>query len=77
MSRFDCIFIVKDINTNENNARIADHVLGLHQGKKMNKEEDKDGIPFDKLKKYISYARSKIKPRLTQDAAEKLQGIYV
>ena len=29
------------------------------------------------LKKYISYARSKIRPRLTQDAAELLQGIYV
>ena len=33
LSRFDCIFIVRDINTNENNSRIADHVLGLHQGK--------------------------------------------
>lgn len=38
---------------------------------------DEDAIPFDQLKKYISYARSKIRPRLTKDAAEKLQGIYV
>jgi DNA replication licensing factor MCM5 len=37
LSRFDCIFIVRDINTNENNTRIADHVLGLHQGKIMAK----------------------------------------
>lgn len=33
LSRFDCIFIVRDINTTENNTRIADHVLGLHQGR--------------------------------------------
>lgn len=68
---------MRDINTTENNTRIADHVLGLHQGKIMAKEVDEDAIPFDILKKYISYARSKIRPRLTQDAAEKLQSIYV
>lgn len=77
LSRFDCIFIVRDINTTENNTRIANHVLGLHQGKIMTKETDENAIPFDLLKKYISYARNKIRPRLTQDAAEKLQGLYV
>jgi len=60
---------VRDINTNENNTRIADHVLGLHQGKIMAKEVDEDAIEFNLLKKYISYARNKIKPRLTQEAA--------
>ena len=44
LSRFDCIFIVRDINTNKNNTRIADHVLGLHQGKIMAKEVDEDAI---------------------------------
>lgn len=77
MSRFDCIFIVRDINTTENNSRIADHVLGLHQGKIMTREADDDAIPFDILKKFISYARNKVKPRLTQEAAELLQSIYV
>lgn len=43
----------------------------------MTKETDENAIPFDLLKKYISYARNKIRPRLTQDAAEKLQGLYV
>jgi DNA replication licensing factor MCM5 len=77
LSRFDCIFIVRDINTNENNSRIADHVLGLHQGRIITQETNHDAIPQDILKKYISYGRSKIKPRLTQEAAELLQGIYV
>lgn len=52
-------------------------MLGLHQGKIVAKEVDEDAVPYDVLKKYISYARNKIKPRLTQDAAEKLQAIYV
>lgn len=44
----------------------------------MTKQVDEENsIPFDLLKKYISYARSNIKPRLTSDAADKLQGIYV
>ena len=45
LSRFDCIFIVRDINTNENNLRVATHVLDLHQGKVAKVEENKD-FPF-------------------------------
>jgi len=33
LSRFDCIFVVRDVNTTENNERIATHILELHQGK--------------------------------------------
>jgi DNA replication licensing factor MCM5 len=39
LSRFDCIFIVRDINTPENNARMANHILDLHQGKIMRDEQ--------------------------------------
>jgi DNA replication licensing factor MCM5 len=33
LSRFDCIFIVRDINTPETNNQVAGHILDLHQGK--------------------------------------------
>ena len=33
LSRFDCIFIVRDINNPEMNERIASHILDMHQGK--------------------------------------------
>lgn len=36
LSRFDCIFIMKDVNTKENNERTAHHILDVHQGKKLN-----------------------------------------
>jgi len=66
LSRFDCIFIVRDINTDDQNQRIAKHILDIHQGKKMLEAESE--IPFAQLKKYISYARNKIMPRLTSVA---------
>jgi DNA replication licensing factor MCM5 len=75
LSRFDCIFLVKDINTEENNQRIAKHILDIHQGKKVLEIEGE--IPFNLLKKYISYARNKIMPRLTLGACDKLQSVYV
>ena len=44
LSRFDCIFIVKDINNDDANNRIAKHILDLHQGR-ISKQTDTD-IPF-------------------------------
>lgn len=75
LSRFDCIFIMKDVNTRENNERTAHHILDVHQGKKLNEIEG--DIPFNVLKKYISYARNRIMPRLTPVACDKLQNVYI
>ena len=75
MSRFDCIFIVRDQNDPESNDRIASHILDIHQGKALKNIEG--AIPFDLLKKYIKYAKTKIQPRLSALAAEKLQHTYV
>ena len=33
LSRFDCIYVVRDINTAEHNVKIANHIMNLHQGK--------------------------------------------
>jgi DNA replication licensing factor MCM5 len=67
---------VKDINTPENNERIASHILSLHQGK-ITRETDHGEISFELLKKYIKYSKSKVNPRLSLSACEKLQNIYV
>ena len=32
LSRFDCIFIVRDIRNEQQDKRLASHVLGLHMG---------------------------------------------
>lgn len=46
LSRFDCIFVVRDLNTQENNERIATHILSLHQGRVgVHKQRDSE-VPF-------------------------------
>lgn len=75
LSRFDCIFIVRDINNEESNNLVATHILDLHQGKATKKTET--DVPFEIMKKYIKYAKSKVNPRLSAQASERLQEIYV
>ena len=75
LSRFDCIFIVRDINNPETNERIASHILDIHQGKALKNNDSV--IPFDLLKKYIKYAKTKIDPRLSPKASENLISQYV
>lgn len=74
LSRFDCIFIVKDINNPETNERIASHILDIHQGKAIKNKDS--AVPFEFLKKYIKYAKNKIQPRLSQQASEQLINQY-
>ena len=66
---------MKDINNPETNERIASHILDIHQGKAIKKDETV--IPFDFLKKYIKYAKSKVHPRLSQVASDKLINQYI
>ena len=82
LSRFDCIFVVRDINNNENNAKIAGHILDLHLGKtgastRNTRQTVHEDLPFETLKKYINYARSKCAPKLSHEASEKLQNLYL
>ena len=76
LSRFDCIFIVKDIREESSDKRIADHVVNLHMHSKGNAEAATD-IPIEDLRKYITYAKMKVFPRLTEEAGHKLQDLYV
>jgi len=64
LSRFDCIFIVKDLRNERNDKRIADHILNLHMGNNMDLEESEVDINF--LKKYVAYCRSRCSPRLNE-----------
>ena len=73
LSRFDLIFIIKDVPEEELDKRMAKHILYVH------KEADKVKpiIPPDMLRKYISYARRYVRPRLSEGAAKLLEDFYV
>ncbi len=73
INRFDLIFPIRDIPSKEFDTRVATHVLMLQQ-----KPEDiKAEFSPEFLKKYISYARQKIKPALTKEAVEEIKSFYV
>ncbi|KAL0943997.1 DNA replication licensing factor mcm5 [Colletotrichum truncatum] len=77
LSRFDMIFIVKDEHTREKDERIAKHVMGIHMGGRGVEEQVESEIPVDKMKRYISYCKSRMAPRLSPEAAEKLSSHFV
>ncbi|RDW95207.1 putative cell division control protein nda4 [Coleophoma crateriformis] len=77
LSRFDMIFIVKDDHERGRDERIAKHVMGIHRGGRGAEEQVESEIPVDKMKRYISYCRTRCAPRLSPEAAEKLSSHFV
>ncbi|KAK3297487.1 MCM2/3/5 family-domain-containing protein [Chaetomium fimeti] len=77
LSRFDMIFIVKDEHERGKDERIAKHVMGIHMGGRGVEERIESEIPVDKMRRYISYCRSRCAPRLSDAAAEKLSSHFV
>ena len=73
INRFDLIFPIRDIPNREIDTRIASHVLKLQQ----KPTELQPEIPTDLMRKYISYARKRIKPVLTDQAIEEIKKFYV
>ena len=72
LSRFDSIFIMRDIPQRKRDEAIAIHVLTEHQ-----QIAKHDVIDKDFLKKYISYAKQKCNPALTDEAVEEMKNFYV
>lgn len=79
LSRFDCIFIVRDVRNEENDKRLAKHIINLHSKATMTAEgvEIKTGFNVEELKNYILYAKMNFSPRLNDEAAITLQNLYI
>ncbi len=73
LSRFDLIFILRDTPQPDTDARMSEHILGLHRTR-LNPEAAP--FPPDFLRKYISYAK-RIIPELTPDAVKELHEFYL
>jgi replicative DNA helicase Mcm len=72
LSRFDVIFVIKDMPNKVQDEAIASHVLEEHK-----QEVVRDVIDSKLLRKYISYARQKCKPKLTDEAIDEIKNFYV
>ncbi|XP_077222408.1 minichromosome maintenance (MCM2/3/5) family protein [Tasmannia lanceolata] len=77
LSRFDLIFIVKDIRMYDQDKRLARHIIKVHAsgGLPSNNADALEGENW--LKRYIEYCRVHCKPRLSDSAATMLQSNYV
>ncbi len=93
LSRFDVIFRVVDEPQVSKDTKLADHILNAHRvgeiyrkgevERKDVEEQNEDDlnyiprIPKETVRKYVSYARSKIFPVMTQEAIDKIRNYYV
>ncbi len=79
LSRFDCIFIVRDVREQERDRDIARHVLGVHITSSLAQTTNaiQPDIPSSTLKKFVTYCRERCAPRLNEEAAALLSGQYV
>merc|ERR1712217_933348 len=75
LSRFDMMFLVKDVRDPERDYALCKHMVGLHSGEVM---EAKEGpMPVLELRKYLSYCRDRCDPRVSPEAAEVFKNKYV
>ena len=72
INRFDVIFPLRDLPNKEKDEMIATHVLHEHQ-----KTGEEMLIPKELLRKYVAYAKQRIKPVLTDDAVDEIKRFYV
>ena len=73
LSRFDLIFVLRDVPNKEVDSKMSEHILEIHR-KGLSPTEPP--IPPDLLRKYISYAKS-IRPVLTTEALQRLKDFYL
>jgi replicative DNA helicase Mcm len=72
INRFDVIFVLRDLPDKFKDESIATHVLNQYQTGNMN-----IAIPRELFRKYVAYAKQKIKPVLTDEAVKEIKDFYV
>jgi replicative DNA helicase Mcm len=73
LSRFDLIFVLRDVPDKEADAKMSQHILEIHRRGSSPIEAQ---IEADLIRKYISYAKT-IKPGLSKEALKHLSEFYL
>lgn len=76
ISRFDLLYLVLDKVDEMNDRRLAAHLVGLYLEDRPD-TGGQDILPTDVLTAYITYARAKVSPVLTEAASNALVQAYV
>jgi replicative DNA helicase Mcm len=73
LTRFDIIYVIRDIPEKEKDHLIASHILELHR------DSEKSGqylIAIDLFSKYLAYSKT-MEPKLTVEAIDKIRDYYM
>ncbi|HVP26066.1 MAG TPA: minichromosome maintenance protein MCM [Candidatus Bathyarchaeia archaeon] len=73
LSRFDLIFVLRDVPNKETDSKMSEHILELHRKSASPVESP---ISLELLRKYVSYAKG-IRPVLTNEALKRLNDFYL
>jgi replicative DNA helicase Mcm len=73
LSRFDLIFVLRDVPDKEADAKMSEHILEIHRRGASPVEAQ---IDADFMRKYISYSKT-IKPKLSKAALKHLSEFYL
>jgi replicative DNA helicase Mcm len=73
LSRFDLLFIMKDVPEADSDSRMSEHILTLHRLKTT--PEEPPLLP-ELLRKYIAYAK-RIEPALSDEAVNEIRQYYL
>jgi len=73
INRFDLIFPIRDLPNREKDEKIASHVLAIQKKPESLKSE----ISIEMLRKYVSYVKQKVFPKLSQAAIDAIKEFYV
>ncbi len=72
INRFDIIFTLRDIPDRQKDEKIADHVLHEHR-----QEGEGMTVPRELFRKYVAYAKQRIRPELSDDAIAEIKNFYI
>ncbi len=73
LSRFDVIFVLRDVPNKEADSKMSQHILEIH---KRGRSPVEAPVNAELLRKYISYAKT-FKPELNDDALNRLREFYL
>lgn len=74
LSRYDLIWVIRDIPDEDTDSAICDHVLDFHQGHQSNAERLIDTRTY---KRMVHYARSHINPTITDQARKEIRKFWL
>ncbi len=73
LTRFDIIYVIRDIPEKEKDHRVASHILELHRDSESTAQYL---IDIDLFSKYLAYSKT-MEPKLTVEAIDKIRDYYM